>query len=66
MLAQEWDWNKAMEINARDAVRQANERWEARVAGMAAALADKDSALADKDAEIAALKAKLSDTFLGQ
>ena len=63
MLAQEWDWNKAMEIKARDAVRQANERWESVVA-------DKDaqweSVVADMAAEIAALKAKLGDTFLGQ
>ena len=60
MLTQEWDWNKAMEINARDAVRQANAQWEARVESI---VADKDaqweSVVANKDAEIAALKAKL-------
>ena len=50
MLAQEWNWDKAMEINARDAVREVNEQWEAVVA--------------DKDAEIAALKAKLSEASL--
>ena len=55
MLVQEWDWNKALEIKARDAARDAtlatekrvNEQWEAVVAG--------------KDAEIARLKAKLTD-----
>ena len=64
MLAQEWDWNKALEITARDAAREAahnaaqeaeqrvNEQWEAVVA-------DKDASLADKDAEIEALKAML-------
>ena len=66
MLAQEWDWNKALEINARDATRSADEAWQLVVADMGstiadkdAALADKDAALADKDAEIAALKAML-------
>ena len=55
MLIQEWDWEKAMEINARDAAREAsretekrmNEQWEAVVA--------------EKDAEIATLKAKLEE-----
>ena len=55
MLAQEWDWDKAMEINARDAAREAaretemrvREHWQAVVAG--------------KDAEITALKAKLEE-----
>ena len=60
MLAQEWDWNKAMEINARDTERRVNEQWEAVVADKDAALADKDAALADKDTIIAELKAKLS------
>ena len=75
MLAQEWDWNKALEINARDAARVAvqetevrvNNVWQAIVADKDIALADKDIALADKDAEIAckdaeiaALKAKLT------
>ena len=77
MLAQEWNWDKAMAINARDAARDAaretekrvNEQWKAVVAGKDAALAGKDAALAgkdaalaDKDAEIAALRAKLKET----
>ena len=65
MLAQEWDWNKALEINARDATREAelrvSEEWKAVVADKDAEIADKDAALADKDAEIAALKARLND-----
>ena len=64
MLAQEWDWNKALEINARDAVRAVNEQWKTVVANKDAALADKDAkwkaTVANKDAEIEALKAKLS------
>ena len=59
MLAQEWDWDKAMEINARDTERRVNKQWEARVASI---VAEKDLALADKDAEIAALKAMLNGT----
>ena len=50
MLAQEWDWDKAMEVNARNAVREAEKRAKAKL----------ESIVADKDAEIAALKAKLS------
>ena len=71
MLAQEWDWDKAFEINARDTERRVNEQWEGRVASivadkdaaladMGAALAGKDAALAGKDAIIAELKAQLS------
>ena len=67
MLAQEWDWNKALEINARDAtrvaVRRVNKRWKTRIASILAekdtALADKDAALADKDAIITKLKEQL-------
>ena len=61
MLSQEWDWNKAFEINARDAARDAekrvNEQWKAVVA-------DKDAALADKDAIIAELNARISSLSL--
>ena len=72
MLAQEWDWNKALEINARNAARNAaqeaaleteqrvNAQWESMVADKDTALADKDMALANLEAEIEALKAKLS------
>ena len=73
MLAQEWDWNKALEINARDATRSADEAWQlvvaekdvtiadmgSTIADNEATIADKDAALANKDAEIAVLKAML-------
>ena len=56
MLAQEWDWNKALEINARDAERatemRVNEAWQSVVA-------NKDAEIADKDAEIEQLRARL-------
>ena len=68
MLAQEWDWDKAFEINARDAVRSANEQWsaivaekDAEIAGNKAEIADKDAEIADKNAEIADNKAEIAD-----
>ena len=65
MLAQEWDWNKALEINARDAARETeahvNKVWQAIVADKDTDLANSYAALVDKDAEIAALKAKLNE-----
>ena len=58
MLAQEWDWNKALEINARDVARDTerrmNEQWEAVVA-------NKDTEIANMAAEIEALRAKLNE-----
>jgi len=63
MLAHEWDWDKALEISARDAARETERRMRAEleliVADKEAALAIKDAALADMVAEIEALKAKL-------
>ena len=64
MLTQEWDWNKALEITARDAardaVRDAAQATEKRVrAEMEAVVASKDAAIAGKDAEIARLKSEL-------
>ena len=56
MLAQEWDWNKAFEINARDAARETERRVRAELEMI---VADKDTALADMAAENEALKAKL-------
>ena len=76
MLIQEWDWEKAMEINARDAAREAsqetekrvNEQWEAVVADKDAKIterdamiSEKDAAISERDIEIAALKAKLDE-----
>ena len=65
MLAQEWDWDKAMEINARNAARKAEmrvmEHWQSVVTGKDAEIAGKDAEIAGKDAEIAALKAKLEE-----
>ena len=57
MLAQEWDWNKALEINTRDAERatelRVNEAWRSVVAEKDAAIEEKDTAIAEKDTEIA-------------
>ena len=65
MLAQEWDWDKAMEINARDAAREAEmrvrEHWQAVVTSEDAEIAGKDAEIAGKDAEITALKAMLEE-----
>ena len=60
MLTQEWDWDKAMEINARDAERRVKALWEADVADKDAALADQKAALAEQAAEIERLRALLA------
>ena len=74
MLTQEWDWDKAMEVNARNAERRVREEMAEYVAGIVAdkdakiativadrdaKIADKDAKIADKDAEIARLRAQL-------
>ena len=64
MLAQEWDWSKAFEINARDAAREATRETEERMRSeMQALVAEKAALVAEKTAlvtEVAELKAKLS------
>ena len=61
MLAQEWDWNKYIAVNTRNAVREANEQWESIVADKDAKLADNEAKLADKDAKLAGKDAEIAD-----
>ena len=59
MLAQEWDWDRAMEINARDTERRVNAEWESLVADKDAEIADKDAEIVSKDAEIVSKDAEI-------